>query len=47
MAMNDMQKRHASQGCTIQRRNHIIQRLVRSLSSNIHGGLFIKPQSTT
>ena len=43
MAMNDAQKRRASQRRTIQRRNHVIQRLVRSLPSNIHDRLFIEP----
>jgi hypothetical protein len=45
MAMNDAQKRRASQRRTIQRRNHVIQRLVRRLPSNIHDRLFIEPQS--
>ena len=44
MAMNDAQKRRASQGCAIQRRNHVIQRFVRRLPSNIHDRLFIEPQ---
>ena len=44
MAMNDAQKGRARHRRTIQRRNHVIQRLVRSLPSNIHDRLFIEPQ---
>jgi hypothetical protein len=42
MAMNDAQKRRTSQRRAIQCRNHIIQRLVRRLPSDIHNSLFIE-----
>jgi hypothetical protein len=44
MAMNDAQKRRAGQRRAIQGRNHVIQRLVRRLPSNIHDRLFIEPK---
>jgi hypothetical protein len=43
--MNDAQKGYAGQGCTIQSSNHIIQRLVCGLPSNVHGRLLIESQS--
>jgi hypothetical protein len=44
MAMDDAQKRRTIQRRAIQRRNHVIQRLVRRLPSNIHNRLFIEPK---
>ena len=45
MAMNDAQERRASQCRAIQRRNHVIQRLVRRLPSNIHDRRLVESQS--
>jgi hypothetical protein len=44
MAMDDAQKRRAGQCRAIQSRNHVIQRLVRRLPSNIHDRLLFEPQ---